>query len=418
MNDSMRETRMRHSGQQKTIRAGIFVINLPYYRIPVYNLMVEEHQLDVTVFSPPLSGPALGHRQLFAHREIRVFTFPMPQRLVKNPPKYESGLLSSIIRRRFDVFVMVDDVVRLSAWAALLLKYVFKHKVCIWGHGFSRPDTWIRRSLRGLMLKLADSVIFYTDGVRQQWIARGVDSRKLFVATNALDTRIADKLIESLTNDELADFRAAEGLSGKNVIVFIGRLQARKKLHVLVKAMKSVVAQAPETVAVIVGEGPEEERLRTLVRELALEKNVLFKGVNFEEEINAKYLLSAVAMAVPAAGGLAIQHAFGYGVPVVLGDAMGAHGPEAELMEAGQTGLFCRDDDPEDLARALLKLVHDPQLRQRMGRNCRKIIQEQYNIINMAQGAADAVKYAAGMASDASCRQQQCGTEVMERAGE
>jgi glycosyltransferase involved in cell wall biosynthesis len=96
---------------------------------------------------------------------------------------------------------------------------------------------------------------------------------------------------------------------------------------------------------------------------------------------------------MPAAAGLFIQHAFGYGLPLVLGDAAESHGPEADLVVPGETGIFCRDGDPADLARTVLRLLDDEALRRRLATAGRAVIERRHNLPQMAAGMCAAVEY-------------------------
>jgi glycosyltransferase involved in cell wall biosynthesis len=223
-----------------------------------------------------------------------------------------------------------------------------------------------------------------------------MDPRKLFVAYNALDTEQLAVVKARFDSAAVEEFRRRHGLVGKQVVMYTGRLQERKKPEVLVYAMQHVIRTVPQAHAVIVGDGPMRPRLQGLVDELGLKDHVTLAGAVFDEEVLAGYFLCSRAAVMPAAAGLSVQHAFGYGVPIILGDDRVSHGPEAELVQDGETGLYCRDDHARDFATAICRLLQDDELHERMSRRGQALIRERHNIEKMAEGLLSAVRYVLG----------------------
>lgn len=85
----------------------------------------------------------------------------------------------------------------------------------------------------------------------------------------------------------------------------------------------------------------------------------------------------------PEPFGRVIVEAMASGKPVVVARAGGA----VELFDEGETGLGFAPADPSDCARALLTLVEDPDLRERLGRNARTVARERFNRERLAANA-------------------------------
>ena len=200
--------------------------------------------------------------------------------------------------------------------------------------------------------------------------------------------------IKAHTNsDVLASFKKENGINSTKIVLFIGRLLPDKKPDILIHAMKTVVAKISDAHAVIIGDGPMRNAIEELIAKLCLSNSVTLTGAIHNEEIIAKYLLCSRAMIMPAGAGLAIQHAFSYSVPVIIGDDMLSHGPEAELVVNEKTGLYCPDGNDEFFAAAIYKILTDDELHNRLSENAYKVIETKYNIKNMAKGFFDAVAY-------------------------
>ena len=164
-----------------------------------------------------------------------------------------------------------------------------------------------------------------------------------------------------------------------------------KKPDILIRAMKDVLKQVPNAHAVIIGDGPQKQELQELVDELQLKDKVTIAGAVFEEELLGKYFLVSKVAVIPAAAGLAVQHAFGYALPIIVGDDMNSNGPEVELVVDGVTGLICPDGDVKAFSSGICRLLSNETERKRMSENALNVILKKHNVENMAKGLLEAV---------------------------
>ncbi|MEX2238777.1 MAG: glycosyltransferase family 4 protein [Dehalococcoidia bacterium] len=169
---------------------------------------------------------------------------------------------------------------------------------------------------------------------------------------------------------EVARFRGStfdrEVLSpGFRDILFLGRLEGRKGVTYLLRAMPMVLRSFPDARLVIVGDGPERAQAEALARTLS-PQSVVFAGP-VDDESKPAYFRSAEIFCSPATHG----ESFG----IVLLEAMAAGKPIVASAIEGYAGLLLRDDagllvpprDPEALATAIIKLLSDDALRSRLG---------------------------------------------------
>lgn len=157
--------------------------------------------------------------------------------------------------------------------------------------------------------------------------------------------------------------------------LFVGRLVPYKGLGVLLEAL----ARVPGPELIIVGEGPLESPLRSLVSSLALEGRVVFAGPMDQSGV-AQHLARARALVLPSLDasetfGLVQLEAMASGVPVIASDL------PTGVKEVGVPGRTCRlvpPGDEEALARVLADLYEDAAAGRQMGAAGRQRFQENF----------------------------------------
>lgn len=166
------------------------------------------------------------------------------------------------------------------------------------------------------------------------------------------------------------NFRAEYGLDDAPTVLFMGRLQARKGVDVLVKAFK--LANVEKSRLLIVG--PDEGLLDT-VRSLAGDdKRIVITGYLAGED-RLKALSASDVFVLPAVGeglSMAVLEAMGAGLAVVL--SPGCNMTDVEPNGAG----YVVEVSPEEIAKKLRLLLTDIDLRQQMGQASRQLIAQKY----------------------------------------
>jgi phosphatidyl-myo-inositol dimannoside synthase len=173
-------------------------------------------------------------------------------------------------------------------------------------------------------------------------------------------------------------------LENKMVIVSVGRLVHRKGQDKLLEAMPLILQSEPETVLLLVGEGPYKEHLKKLVRTLKIEKSVRFVGRLQYQEL-PRYLRLGDIFAMPSRSrffgleveglGIVYLEASSAGLPVLVGSSGGA--PDAVL--PGETGLVVNGVDTSAIAQSAITLLQDSALRARMGERGRSWVIETWS---------------------------------------
>jgi glycosyltransferase involved in cell wall biosynthesis len=151
----------------------------------------------------------------------------------------------------------------------------------------------------------------------------------------------------------------------KQLLVYIGRLDAEKHIHVIIHALKRILKEK-DVHLLLIGYGLEEDNLKQMVSDLGVEKNVTFGGfVPEEDKIELVKAGDLFMMASPAElQCISALEAMAGGMPVVGVDA----GALPELCQDGRNGYLFELDNDEQAAKYALKILNDGELHAKFSR--------------------------------------------------
>lgn len=172
---------------------------------------------------------------------------------------------------------------------------------------------------------------------------------------------------------------------GDTNILFAGRIEPLKGIDTLLLAMSILQERHPEAVkdtcVAIIGGDPwaddldaEMARLQRLRADLGIHNLVTFLGAK-DQDILPYYFAAAEMVVMPShyeSFGMVALEAMAAGTPVIASEVGGL----AHLVRNGVNGFHVPSRDPEALAAAILDLLEDRELRQRLGRQAREIAQQ------------------------------------------
>lgn len=161
---------------------------------------------------------------------------------------------------------------------------------------------------------------------------------------------------------------------GQTVITHISNFRPVKRVQDLVMAMDTVVKEAEDTRLILVGDGPERQRVELLVDKLDLRRNVLLTGfrrdvVDFLRCSDVLVLCSEIESAP-----LTLLEGMSSGLPVIATEVGGI----PEIVADGKNGFLVPPESPRELAEKILKLNADKKLRLRMGEEARRTVLERF----------------------------------------
>jgi glycosyltransferase involved in cell wall biosynthesis len=190
------------------------------------------------------------------------------------------------------------------------------------------------------------------------------------------------EIIHSLFHDPPYD----PARSRERRIVFVGRMSPSKGIDVLLHALVRVKSACPDITAEFIGDGPVRGRCEELADSLGVGGMCRFMGAVPIETVYER--LSTAALQVTPS----IHEAFGninveghsMGLPVVASDVDGI----SEVVLDGETGLLVPPGDQDVLADRIIELMHDDEMREKLGRVARAHFERRFSVRHIA-GQAD-----------------------------
>lgn len=168
------------------------------------------------------------------------------------------------------------------------------------------------------------------------------------------------------------------GLADKRVILTVARLDEHKGHDLVIKSLPKVLEKIPNLLYLIVGGGPEKQRLGKLIGDLGLQEKVIFTGCVPCEDIPKYYRLCDVFV-MPSRETKIRRHWFeGFGIVYLEANACGkpviggASGGISDVIIHGQTGLLVNPNDIKEISNAIQLLLTDEKYAALLGQRGRE----------------------------------------------
>jgi glycosyltransferase involved in cell wall biosynthesis len=281
-------------------------------------------------------------------------------------------LLPPIIARlhrttRFDL--LRAHSLRYIGPAALIARRRYRLDVPIVSHHHHLDPSWLNPVIERRVIEGSERVITVSEFSRRQLVETlGVTGDHIEVVPNGIDERFAP-------GDGSAT-RRRHGLGDDPVVLFLGGLKPRKNLAGLLDAWREVARERGDARLLVAGTGPLEAELRRRVAALDLADRVVFAG-RIAEADKVGYYHAADLFVSPSSlegFGFTVGEAMSCGLPVIVSD----RGALPELVVDGEGGFVCPHDDAGALARRILLLLGDAELRGRFGHFNRERVERHF----------------------------------------
>jgi glycosyltransferase involved in cell wall biosynthesis len=276
---------------------------------------------------------------------------------------YQVGLLDWLKRWDPDALIVEANPRYLSTPAAVRWMHARGRPVLGWGLGAGGQGKGLKAKGWGAFINQFDSMIAYSQRGADEYAAAGFPPEKIFVAHNSVSrapTSAPDRRPETVE---------------RLTVLFVGRLQARKRVDDLLRACARLEWKPR---LVIAGDGPEREGLQALAREVY--PGAEFIGARHGAELRPCFT-EADLFVLPGTGGLAVQEAMSYGLPVIVAQG---DGTQDDLVRT-ENGWQIPPGDFDALVATMKDALSNVARLRSMGEASYRIVREQINIEKMVE---------------------------------
>jgi glycosyltransferase involved in cell wall biosynthesis len=202
------------------------------------------------------------------------------------------------------------------------------------------------------VIKNADLILVSNNKTRSVIIENyNIESEKISIVPNGID-------IESFVKHELK----------QNFVIFSGMMYHHRGLEVLLKAAQKVITKNPKIKFMLLGDGPEKNKLIQLTEDLGISSNVEFKGW-----VNREQIPHLLAKSLIGIGPLKLTAVTEGALPIKVLEYMASSLPiiakkgtlSKDILYENENGFLI--DDYEDLAEKINILLENQELREKMG---------------------------------------------------
>jgi glycosyltransferase involved in cell wall biosynthesis len=341
---------------------------VPHYRVPVYNHL--SHYLGERSFALTVTSEQI---QPGNPTPIQFQFVPMHQSA--------SSIARLVWRGKFDVVILFVDLRHLYLFPVYLaVKGILRRKMVWWGQGrdLAHPNAMLKNTAYAIEHAFCDAIILYAEHLRK-YVARRFH-HKIHIANNTLALTYSG--LPPGSKDKV--LRSFNIRTRKNIIC-MGRFQKRKRVDQLVAAMQ--LMSRPDIGLILVG--PDTEG----VLETVDGPNIYKLGPIYGDE-RFDLLSAADVYCIPGAVGLSIVDAFHCGLPFVTEE--GDESAEIAYLKDGENGFVVPRGNVSELARSLLLLLDNDDLRRRFSEAARQEVSVNASIERLCEGFVLALRYATG----------------------
>lgn len=350
---------------------------LPIYRASLFEALAAACEGGLSVFA----GQAQPEEAVVAAQDLHTAHFnPGRNRYLTKVSSplclvWQAGLLRWLEAWNPDALIVEANPRIVSTYPGVRWMHNRGRPVLGWGLGSPQAV----RGLKGKQqvfwqsfLHKFDALIAYSHQGAAEYQALGFPGERIFVAPNAV-----------APHPKKPPPTRPEILKDRPRVLFVGRLQTRKRIDILLRAC----AGLPERLKphlLIVGEGPAQDELQALAKRVYPQAK--FFGMRRGVELQELYTVADLFV-LPGTGGLAIQEAMAYGLPVIVAAGDGTQSDLVRMAGGNrpENGWVVQPDDLEALQIVLSEALSDVSRLRRLGAESFRIVAEEINLENIVR---------------------------------
>ncbi|MEY8579097.1 glycosyltransferase family 4 protein [Corynebacteriaceae bacterium 6-324] len=365
--------------QLKKVKVLVIYPFLHHYRLGVFREMDKTEGYEYTF----VSGLE-GQRGIKALSSDAVSNHEYAPVRVVGPFSWQSKVPPMLSRWDYDAVIFLADIPSISTWIGAAIARSRRKPVLFWTIGWHRPESGIKRILRNSFYRLSNMLLLYGELGKSIGTQMKFPPERMSVIGNSVETASAEK-------SQSEDWHFMKPPK-TYVIGAVIRLTPVKHLDLLIRAAAQVVQDDPtiELKILLVGEGPERDKLQQLADELKID--LVMPGALYGARALTNVYEAMDVTVVPSAVGLTAIQSMSHGVPVISNDSAYTQMPEWESIKPGITGELFPEGDVHGLAAAIRRLTAlSAEQRNEMAINCKLEVQNNWSAEVQAKRLANII---------------------------
>lgn len=359
---------------------------LPNYRRDFFNVLsarLAENDMELTVFHGSTKKRLIKEIE---DKEFKSLSFKTSEKTLKGfTVTTIKGLKKEVAKSSPDCVITLFNPANVSLVSVLL--YCLRNRIpyALWSCGWIRPTpnrnlTGIRERFLSYFEKRATAHIAYHSMRKKYLVGKGIDADSVFVAQNTINTEV---IMQSYDLKEVNEKRFGDKLK----VLFVGGLTRGKHLKEAMNVVDALISENCRMSFTIIGGGGIMDELTAYRDTLANRDEIHILGPKYGNELKPFFLEHDVFL-LAGSGGLAINEAMAYGLPVISTDG---DGTGFDLIENNGYLLYEIGNEKE-IKSALSKFAGLPRAKKmEMSENSVSIIKRKATNSLMVKNFMDAV---------------------------
>lgn len=358
-----------HEGKKYSERYPYSGLEMAAYKLGI-NMAHKGHEINVFTTSVDSKDSIEKYENMTIYRygtNFRIFNRNISFKMLFKPLKNEVD----IVHVHLDESILAALLYAKRKKVPLVVTY-HGDMIDIYGKFISKTFVYFYNKLVNKLLSYADVIISPSESYIEESRFLGKYRDKIVVIPYGMNVE------EFATSYRKEECREKLGLSrNKNIILFVGVLGSHKGPDILIKAMQKIIKSIPDAKLIFVGRGPLREELEIMSKKIGIDENIKFTGFIESTFKKMLYYKSADIFCLPStmsheSCGIVNLEAMACNVPIVASKIGGV----PDVVKDGENGLLVPPKDSEALADAIIYLLENEDVRERMGKNGRKKVED------------------------------------------
>lgn len=221
------------------------------------------------------------------------------------------------------------------------------------------------------LIRKADTIRVGTSRQKEELVQLGIKDKKIWHIPSFINSGLF------LQNDGQSTRRQYLSDKFDRLVLYVGRLAKEKNLETLIQTIPLIIKNYPKVLFLIIGQGPEEIKIKNFVLNLGVRDNVCFIGDISYDKISDFFSACDLFVITSVYEGtcMVLLEAAVSGKAIVSTSHAGAY----DAIENGKTGFILNFKDVENISQKIIYLLKNPEIAKEMGEKGRKHVLENFD---------------------------------------